>query len=120
MTKQEFDTLGEAMQSMFGQVKAAELQLMRNPTPEHASYQKEARAAMHRGIQSVRDGVYRFDGEGVFDSETIGMLYNLTYALDDVVDGDAIGTLQAKLDAEDEARKARPKPPLDAIDLDEI
>jgi hypothetical protein len=97
-TKQEFDTLGEAMQSIFGQMKAVELQLMRNPTPEHAEYQKKAREAMHDGIQSVRDGAYRFDGEAVFDSETIGILYNLTYALHDVVDGDKIGTLQAKIE----------------------
>ena len=97
-------------------MKAAELHLMRNPAPEHAAYQKEAREAMHSGIQYVRDCAYRLDDEGVFDSETIGMLYNLTYALDDVVDGDAIGTLQAKLDVEMK-REARPKPPLVAIDF---
>jgi hypothetical protein len=102
----------DASRFLVGQERAAKLNLIRHPTPEHAEYQKKAREAMHDEIQRVRDCVYMFDGEDVFDSETIQMLYKLSYALHDVVDGNPVGTLERR----SEEQSTPPLKPLTSLD----
>jgi hypothetical protein len=83
--------------------------MLRNPTPEQAEYQRHEREHLHELVEGVRYAVYRIDGEGVFDSETIGMLYKQAYGLHDIIDGDPIGTLEQRVDEQVRNQTARMK-----------
>jgi hypothetical protein len=90
----------DTIRDLIAEIRAREQAMLRNPTPEQAVYQRRERERLHELVESFRSAVYRIDGEGVFDSETIGMLYKQAFGLHDIIDGDPIGTLEQRASLE--------------------
>jgi hypothetical protein len=99
------DTISE----LIAEIRAREQAMLRNPTPEQAEYQRREREHLHELVEGIRYAVYRIDGAGVFDNETIEVLYKQAFGLHDIVDGDPIGTLEQRVDEQVREQTARMK-----------
>ena len=93
----------------FVALEASEAEALRNPTPEQAEHQREAREALHDLVDELDHCIYAFNGSGVFDTETILMLYKQARGLHDIIDGDLIGTFAQQMDEElrDETKRMK-------------
>jgi hypothetical protein len=96
--KRDKKAMCDTIREFIAEIRAREQAMLRNPTPEQAEYQRRERERLHELVEGVRYAVYWIDGEGVFDAETMGMLYKQAYGLHDIIDGDPIGTLEQRVD----------------------